>query len=62
MVGRLPDIGDVGGDRKAKLQNLEAEAQGEIQKTQKWPLEIFKTQKRHLEAETEGEWDTNDTN
>ena len=29
VVGRLPDIGDVGGDRKAKLQNLEAEAEGE---------------------------------
>ena len=51
----MPDIGDVGGDRKAKLQNLEAEAEGEIQKTQKRPLGIFKTQKRHLEADTEGD-------
>ena len=24
----MPDIGDVGGDRKAKLQNIEAEAEG----------------------------------
>ena len=42
----MPDIGDVGGDRKAKLQNLEAEAEGKCDtKDTKRHLDMFNPQK-----------------